>query len=219
MKGGTARCIGGPFDGTTPEAIVDEFTIESITGELEGLTNSGVYRYDRAANVYRWEPSGDPPLRVDGAQFEDEGDAAVYEGDMRSAKAKYGWAIDAYLDAGEFETAARTCRKLIRVAPDVARARFTLAFLLIGLAQPEEACRQLVSYAAVVRETDAAAFAIPRLQLLAHTTDDPPTRELIEALISELGGAVVPSAPRSSDFGAMARWERVLGTVLRDPPP
>jgi predicted Zn-dependent protease len=140
----------------------------------------------------------------------------VYDGDVGEAKARYGSAIEAYLEMRDYEAAVKTSRKLIRVAPDVARARFTLAFLLIGLGEVEEAKKQLLWYVDAVRAAGAADFAVPRLQLLAHATSDEGTRVLIETLILDLGGKLTrPVAPMRS-FDGMARWERVLDTVLKD---
>lgn len=215
-NGRTALCIGGPFDGMEHDKGSDEFPVSAFAGPPGRRTESGSYRYDASANVYRWQPSPSQATWEDGQQMEREGDAAVYDGDLHAAKARYGGAIDVFLEARDFEAAVKTCRKLIRVAPEVARARFTLSFLLIGQGRLEEARKELVHYADAVRATGAADFAVPRLQLLAHATRDVPTRVLIETLITDLGGARAPAQERSGTFDAMARWERVLDTVLRD---
>jgi hypothetical protein len=162
---------------------------------------------------------GDPAdnrARVDGEVLEREGDAAVYNGDMATAKSCFGQAIDAYLDDRDFDSAVKTCRKMIRVAPEVARARFTLTFLLIGMGELEEARRQLEQYADAVRAADAGGFAIPRLRLLAHATSDGDTRAVIQALIADFSGATDPPLEHTGEFDASTRWERVLDTVLRD---
>ena len=166
------------------------------------------------------EPDDDQPAanraRPDGEALEREGDAAVYDGEMATAKSCYGQAIDAYLDAGDFEAAVKTCRKVIRVSPEVARARFTLSFLLIGQGELEEARQQLLGYADAVRAADAGGFAIPRLRLLAHATSDGETRALIQSLIEDLSGTTAPVVEHTAEFDAATRWETVLDTVLRD---
>lgn len=216
MRNGTAPCVGGPLDGIEHDIDSDEFPATAFGRAPGAGAESGVYRYDPLTVVYRWEPSRDQRTRPDAEQLVREGDDAVYDGDLQDAKAKYGWAIDAYLELGDYEAAAQTCRKIIRVAPEVARARFTLAFLLIGQGQLFEARKHLVWYADAVRATEVADFALPRLQLLAHATSDAPTRDLILTLIADLGGTLAPSTERTSGFDGAARWERVLNTVLRD---
>ena len=215
-NGRTALCVGGPFDGMEREKGSDELPVTAFAGAPGRRTEHGVYRYDRSANVYRWEPAPDRRTREDAEEMELEGDGAVYDGDLHGAKTGYGGAIDVYLETRDFDAALKTCRKLIRVAPDVARARFTLAFLLIGRGELEQARVELVGYADTVRGTDAADFAVPRLQLLAHATRDVTTRVLIETLIADLGGTLAAAPENAGSFDAMARWERVLDTVLRD---
>ena len=214
--GRTAVCVGGPFDGMEHEKGSDEFPVSASTGAPGRRSESGVYRYDASKNVFRWVPGPAQPTPAQGEEREREGDAAIYEGDIRGALANFGAAIDVYLDTRDFDAAIKTCRKLIRVAPEVARARFTLAFLLIGRGELEQARKELVWYADAVRGSEAADFAVPRLQLLAHATRDLPTRALIETLIADLGGTRVPAPEHTGSFDAMARWERVLDTVLRD---
>ena len=216
-NGRTALCVGGPFDGMEHEKGSEEFPVTAFAGAPGRRSESGSYRYDPSANVFRWEPGRGQRTREEGERMEGEGDAAVYDGKLNAAKASYGGAIDVYLETRDFEAAVQTCRKLIRVAPDVARARFTLAFLLIGRGELEQARRELVWYADTVRRSDAADFAIPRLQLLAHATRDGDTRALIETLVADLGGTRSSTPEHAGGFDAMARWERVLDTVLRDP--
>lgn len=148
-------------------------------------------------------------------QFAEEGDAYVYRGDITRAKESYGSAIDGYLQSRDFAAAIELCRKLIRLAPDVARARYTLAFLLIGRGELQEARSLVAEYGEVVQRADAANFAIPRLQLLSQTTEDELTRMLIDRVIVDLGGSTIP-AVSSRTLNTKKAWERLLNTVLRD---
>ncbi|HEX6923945.1 MAG TPA: hypothetical protein VF167_00840 [Longimicrobiaceae bacterium] len=164
-----------------------------------------------------------PPLERARA-FELAGDECVYDSRIEQAKVSYGWAIDAFLDARSFEEAMRICRKLIRLSPDVVRTRYTLLFLLIGLERYEEARSELLEYARVVRESGTRSFAIPRLQLLAHVTDDPETLQLLESLLSELGAEQLgysthlreTGSPSPSGADRRERWETLLPIALRD---
>src|SRR5690606_14991448 len=125
------------------------------------------------------ESQGEPPLER-AQSFEAAGDECVYASRIEEAKVSYGWAIDAYLESRAYEEAIRICRKLIRLWPEVVRTRYTLLFLLVGLGRDEEARSALAEYVQVVQASGTRSFAIPRLQLLAHVTQDPETTAHIE---------------------------------------
>lgn len=148
----------------------------------------------------------------------------MYDSRIEEAKVHYGTAIDAYLDVEAFEEAIRICQKLIRIAPDVVRTRFTLLFLLVGVGCAEEALAALDEYVAVVKETGTQPFAIPRLQLLAHATRDPAIVGRIEAVVTSFEG--VPGTPplrapgqlrdTRSDGELIERWHTLLPIALKD---
>jgi tetratricopeptide (TPR) repeat protein len=157
--------------------------------------------------------------------FEAAGDESVYESAIEEAKVNYGWAIDTFLEARAFEEAIRICRKLIRLSPDVVRTRFTLLFLLVGLGRYDEARPALEEYVRVVQETGTRSFAIPRLQLLAHVTEDAETNARIEAILVGLGAEQLGYAIHTRDHHAgepvsgaerVERWETLLPIALRD---
>ncbi len=157
--------------------------------------------------------------------FETAGDESVYASAIEEAKVNYGWAIDAFLDARAFEEAIRICRKLIRLSPDVVRTRFTLLFLLVGLGRYEEARPALEEYVRVVQQSGTRSFAIPRLQLLAHVTEDPETNARIEEILLGLGAEQLGysvhtrdhlAAEPVSDPERVERWETLLPIALRD---
>jgi tetratricopeptide (TPR) repeat protein len=157
--------------------------------------------------------------------FEAAGDESVYESAIEEAKVNYGWAIDSFLEARAFEEAIRICRKLIRLSPDVVRTRFTLLFLLVGLGRYAEARPALEEYVRVVQETGTRSFAIPRLQLLAHVTEDPETNARIESILLGLGAEQLGYAVHTRDPAAaeamsgaerVERWETLLPIALRD---
>ena len=156
--------------------------------------------------------------------FETAGDECVYDSRIEEAKVNYGWAIDAFLDARAYEEAIRICRKLIRISPDVVRTRYTLLFLLIGLGRYEEAAPALEEYLGVVQASGTESFAVPRLHLLAHVTDDITTSERLEAILDSLGAERMgftifhrdrePAPSHTAD--RMDRWETLLPIALRD---
>lgn len=157
--------------------------------------------------------------------FEAAGDESVYESAIEEAKVNYGWAIDTFLEARAFDEAIRICRKLIRLSPGVVRTRYTLLFLLVGLGRYDEARPALEEYVRVVQATGTRSFAIPRLQLLAHVTEDPETNARIESILVGLGAEQLGYAVHSRDqlagepvSGAerVERWETLLPIALRD---
>lgn len=210
------RCVGGPYDGEEVEGRLEEFQVATAWDVPGRETRAGVYRYDHARAVYRWagESFGER-----GRDFEKEADALVYEGAWEEAKRPYGWAIDAYLDLGLYEEAIRTCRKLIRVAPDVVRTRFTLAFLLTGRGRHSEANRALMDYVSAITDLQLRSYAVPRLQLLAQATDDSETLALLEKILHDLGAEIVSQTPSGTDMSELdpgARWERLLFYAVRE---
>lgn len=155
--------------------------------------------------------------------FEAAADALVYRSEVEEAKINYGGAIDAFLEGRDFEEAIRICRKLIRLAPEVVRTRFTLLFLLVGRSRYEEARQALDEYVELVRRSGTRSYAVPRLQLLAHVTDDPDTSARIVASLERFGlgeaGEQVHATAAdttASEEDRMHRWETLLPIALRD---
>lgn len=105
-------------------------------------------------------------------EYEALGDEEVYAGTLAYAKQRYGAAIDEYLRESNYEAAIRTCQKLIRVAPDVVRTHYTLAYLLVGEGRTAEAVAALNRYGAAVESSGAVGYAWTLLTLLAQVTDD-----------------------------------------------
>lgn len=172
--------------------------------------------------THREQP--DPIARA--KEFETAGDECVYRNSIEEAKVNYGGAIDALLEARAFHDAIRICLRLIRLSPEVVRTRYTLLFLLIGLGRYAEARAQLEAYVRVVIRSGTKSFAIPRLQLLAHVTEDAETTAFIEDILGDLGaerlgfGVHLASEHLATDPPGAAdrvdRWERLLPIALRD---
>ncbi|MDB4951916.1 MAG: hypothetical protein JWM27_4565 [Gemmatimonadetes bacterium] len=140
----------------------------------------------------------------------------------------YGRCIDAYLEAGSFESAAAMCRKLLRFAPQVVRAHCTLAFLSVRDRRIGDAERAIADYVAATRKTRTERFAIPRLRMMAEATDDADVRRLVGGFLLELrdfeGGervlASVAGGAAPAPLAAAAeqeRWNRLLRAAVMDP--
>lgn len=126
-------------------------------------------------------------------KLERRGDDAVYRGELRNAKAAYGRAIDSYLESDDNEGAIRTCRKLLRLTPDVVRTRFTLTCLLVAQRKVEEALDALSDYVRSVHETGTRSHAVPRLVVLGSIAEESILRDRIASALYDLG------APREGE--------------------
>lgn len=117
-------------------------------------------------------------------------DLCLRGGDLAGAKVYSGRAIDAYLEAGMFGAAAAMCRKLIRFAPDVIRARATLAVLYLGKKLVEDSAFEVElvdDYIRAARQEGHEELLTHRLRVMAHATANQELRVLIAQRLLELG--------------------------------
>lgn len=124
---------------------------------------------------------------LDARELEQHGDRGAYEGDLEAAKVDYGRAIDSYIDTHDTQGAIRTCRKLLRVAPDLVPARFTLTCLLIADRKEQPAIAALADYVRAVQKAGTRSYAVPRLVLLGSVVQERALREPIGRSLLELG--------------------------------
>jgi tetratricopeptide (TPR) repeat protein len=138
----------------------------------------------------------------------------------------YGRCVDAYLEAGAFESAAAMCRKLLRFAPQVVRAHCTLAFLSVRDARIGGPALAIAAYVAATKKTRTERFAIPRLRMMAEATDNAEVRRIVGTSLLELrdvqGGnrilnALEQGEPALLPAGEQERWNRLLRAVVMDP--
>ena len=122
--------------------------------------------------------------------FNQAGDLCAKHDDMGRAKVYYGRSIDAYLDSGYFEAAAALCRKLIRCAPEVIRARATLAVLYLGKKLVESAQYEIdlvEDYIRAARHAGDEQLLVYRLRVMVDATENQELRVLIGQRLLELG--------------------------------
>lgn len=184
-----------------------------LYAKLEGL----------AVKAEAASPGARPPL------FNRAGDLCADADERDAAKSYYGRAIDGYLEAEMYDAAAAVCRKLIRFAPDVVRARFTLAVLSIGQGQTADAEKELAEYVRATRKSSTQRYAIPRLQMVAEAVPEREVQRLIGRALLDLGEtaggeallAAASAAPAvalvPTPAGERARWRRLLHVVTTDP--
>ena len=148
------------------------------------------------------------------------------------ALAYFGRAIDAYLESGYFGAAAAMCRKVIKFAPDVIRARATLAILYLGKKLVEDSAFEVElvdDYIRAARVEGDEILLTHRLRVMANATANQELRVLIAQRLLELGDEEVGRrilhriyreingliAPPQLDPGE--QWDRLQRAALLTP--
>lgn len=172
----------------------------------------------------------DAPVESRAQLYNRLGDLHMKGGDQNRGMECYGRATDTYLETGYFDAAGAMCRKMIDTAPDVVRARCTLAFLSLGKGLVQDAQQQITDYVRTAQRLEQEDLAAERLRLMAEATDDQEVRLLLGEYLTELGDA----AGANAVFGAVyaernhlsetlsqedqrERWARVLRIALAGP--
>jgi len=115
------------------------------------------------------------------------GDLCMREGRVDRALTYYGKAIDDYLEGGRASAARALCQKVIRVSPNVIRARRTLALLNLAEGREEEARLQLREYVRAAKEAGQMELAIRQLHVMGDVAPNAALRETIAQQLDELG--------------------------------
>lgn len=165
-----------------------------------------------------------------GQHFNRAGDLCLEAGDVGKALRYWGEAIDAYLGGARPEAAAAVCRKAIRHAPNVVRARRTLALLAIGQGHMEEALEQLEEYVRSAVAANQTELAVKQLRLMGEATWSGRFRHRVALLLTELGDVEaarhvarplpeVEKGPEEGPIPAEAhdRWATILRVALMPP--
>ena len=170
------------------------------------------------------------PILVHALGCVDLGDSFARLGERGRALHYYGSAINDYLDAGLYDLAAELCGRVLDRFPDVVRARFTRAFLMLGKglhdgeAGPGPSARaELTEYVRAARSASQQARAVEQLRRLAECTDRAAVVKVIAEQMTALGRPddalrVLrqfhdrPEAP-GDEPDLRARWARILRTA------
>jgi hypothetical protein len=115
------------------------------------------------------------------------GDLLARAGEDQEALREYGKAIDAYIADEQIQLAVATCTKIIRRAPNVTRAHFTLACLFLYQGHRIEALRSIEAYGAAASVGGTQNMVLPRLRFLAKCVADPQVRAFIADQLTHLG--------------------------------
>ena len=152
-------------------------------------------------------PGADAPF------YNAAGDLCAGVEDEVRAMEYYGRAVDAYLNAERWESAAAMCRKILRSQPTSVRARCTLSWLAIGKGFVADAQTQVMDYAEAAYIFGRETLAASQLRRMGEVAIAPPLRVTLAEQLLTLG------AERAADqlFGAIYREQnfgrRVSGEV------
>jgi hypothetical protein len=133
------------------------------------------------------------------------GDLCFDAGIRERSLAYYGRAIDVYLDSDLVDAAVAVCCKIVRLTPEVVRARCTLAWLALGRGLFEEAKQRITDYANAASTAGQERFAAKHLRLM---TDMSENQEILESLAEAL-----------LDLGDDTGADRAFGAALGHPTP
>ena len=148
------------------------------------------------------------------------GDLYLVKGDRQNALKRYGNAIDAYLQASEYDNAMAVCRKIIRVVPEVIRTRRTLAWLCLGKGFLEIAREHIEAYAAASLDAGLEALAVQHLQLMAQYVDQDDFRAFLAEKLEDLGdknAAERVEAGQAIEGVRAAGWTPVVFAAMLTP--
>lgn len=157
------------------------------------------------------------------------GDLCMEARQRDRALSYYGLGIDAHLKTGRFGPAASLCRKVIALAPDVVRARCTLAFLSLGKGRVGEFEVHVSDYVQAACRAGQQELAATRLRLMARATDDIEIRLLLGHYLKKVGDPdaandVLESVFRERKEGPprsreeqRERWARILRVAITGP--
>ncbi|MEX0907074.1 MAG: hypothetical protein WD054_01995 [Gemmatimonadota bacterium] len=126
------------------------------------------------------------------------GDLCYRAGQRERALLYFDAAIDLYLAAARFAASAAICEKLVRLKPDVIRARCTLAWLAIARGLDDDAERRVEEYGEAALRLERPTVAQRQLRAMAEEVDSERVIEAIAHALLKLGDAV--SADRVFGF-------------------
>jgi len=153
------------------------------------------------------------------------GDLCFDGGQRERALVYYDQAIDIYLALGMYASVAAVCQKLVRLSPNVVRARCTLAWMAIARGQSHEARERINDYASAAAPQEDHRLARGHLRMMAEVADSPEILEAVADALLQLGDqrgaerAYAAASGRDLDGRKLPdepdrRWEVVLDRMM-----
>lgn len=178
-------------------------TIKSLLESLEEAPRAEEAKRHLAEIARRLE-AVEPGSREDALLSNRAADLALTAGDRDLALRYYGRSIDAYMALRQFDASTAVCRKLLRLVPDVVRARCTLSWLCLGKGHLDQARQHLELYVTAARRSGRQAMAKQQLRLMAQYARDGGLRSYIATQLRELGD--------SEGAGVLEAWSETVPT-------
>jgi tetratricopeptide (TPR) repeat protein len=152
------------------------------------------------------------------------GDLCFEAGQRERALLWFDAAIDLYLSYGRFAASAAICEKLVRLNPQVIRARCTLAWLAIARGLDDDASRRVQEYGQASLRLERPTVAQRQLRAMAEETDSESVLEAIGQALLRLGDAVSadrvfsmvesPSTRRRRAYSSSEERDRAIIALL-----
>jgi hypothetical protein len=117
------------------------------------------------------------------------GDLCFQAGHRERALLYFDGCIDLYLCLSRFAASAAICEKLVRLNPQVVRARCTLAWLAIARGLDDEARRRVEEYGEAALRLERPTVAQRQLRAMAEEIDNEDVLEAIAHALLRLGDA------------------------------
>jgi tetratricopeptide (TPR) repeat protein len=153
------------------------------------------------------------------------GDLCFDSGSRERALSFYGRAIDVHLAAEQADAAVSVCRKIVRLTPEVVRARCTLAWISLGRGLMLEAKERIADYASAASAAGQEETAARHLRLMTDVSDHQEVLESLADALMQLGDDVGADRAFGAAFGHPAagsgplpqepqqRWATVLRLI------
>jgi tetratricopeptide (TPR) repeat protein len=140
------------------------------------------------------------------------GDLCMEAGQRERALLYFDACIDLYLLAGRFAASAGICDKLVRLNPEVVRARCTLAWLAIARGLDDEAQRRVEEYGEAALRLERPTIAQQQLRAMAEEVDSEQVLEAIAHALLKLGDAVSADRVFGMTHSLSTRSRRLYST-------
>ena len=115
------------------------------------------------------------------------GDLCFDAGHRERALQYYDRSIDTYLSAGLYAAAVAVCQKVVRLTPEVIRARCTLAWMAIARGMLDEARERIRDYAEAATRMSDARLAWGHLRMMAEVCESQEVLETVAEALLRLG--------------------------------
>lgn len=158
------------------------------------------------------------------------GDACERAGEITLALEYYGQAIDTNVKADRFTPAMALCRKVVRVAPNVVRARCTLAWLAIGNGFERDSIVLVGEYVSAAQRARCGPLAVAQLRRMSEVATGGELRNALAVHLRRLGdnatadrldgealAAAAEAAQNAEASDGDARWTTARRSVLLGP--